>query len=53
MILSGSIERAANPDTGSMNAEVYLGDIVGVTEVIEAGGSLTEVSGLRQLMTKL
>ena len=39
-----SIERAANPDTGSMNAEVYLGDIVGVTEVIEAGGSLTEVS---------
>ena len=46
-MISWSIERAANPDTGSMNAEVYLGDIVGVTEVIEAGGSLTEVSGLK------
>ena len=29
-----------------MNAEVYLGDIVGVTEVIDAGGSLTEVKWL-------
>ena len=47
-----SIERAANPDTGSMNAEVYLGDIVGVTEVIEAGGSLTEVSGLKVIDDK-
>lgn len=42
-----SIERAANPDTGSYNAEVYLGDIVGVKEVIESGGSITEVSGLK------
>ena len=44
-----AIERASNPDTGSLNAEVYLGDIVGVKEVIESGGSLTEVSGLKAI----
>ena len=35
-----------------MNAEVYLGDIIGITEVIEAGGSLTEVSGLKVIDDK-
>ena len=44
-----AIERASNPDTGSLNAEVYLGDIVGVKEVIESGGTLTEVSGLKAI----
>ena len=44
-----AIERASNPDTGSLNAEVYLGDIVGVKEVIESGGSLKEVSGLKAI----
>ena len=44
-----AIERASNPDKGSLNAEVYLGDIVGVKEVIESGGSLTEVSGLKAI----
>ena len=41
-----SIERAANPDTGSYNADVYLGDIIGVKEVIESEGSVKEVSGV-------
>ena len=47
-----SIERAANPDTGSMNAEVYLGDILGVKEVIESGGEINEVVGLKVIDKK-
>ncbi len=41
-----SIERAANPDTGSYNADVYLGDIIGIKEVIESSGAVQEVSGV-------
>jgi oligopeptide transport system substrate-binding protein len=41
-----SIERAANPDTGSYNADVYLGDIIGVKEVIESSGAVEEVYGV-------
>ncbi|MEE8413257.1 MAG: peptide ABC transporter substrate-binding protein [Dehalococcoidales bacterium] len=40
-----SWERAANPDTGSQTAASYLGDIVGVKEVL--AGESTEISGLR------
>ena len=41
-----SIERAAHPDTGSYNAEVYLGDIVGITEIIESDGEITDAEGI-------
>jgi len=47
-----SIERASNPDTGSMNAEVYLGDILGVREVVESGGELKEVQGVNVIDDK-
>ena len=47
-----SIERASNPDTGSMNAEVYLGDILGVKEVVESGGELKEVEGVNVIDDK-
>ncbi|MBK90768.1 MAG: ABC transporter substrate-binding protein [Chloroflexi bacterium] len=47
-----SIERASNPDTGSMNAEVYLGDILGVKEVVESGGELKEIKGLNVIDDK-
>ena len=47
-----SIERAANPDTGSYNADVYLGDIVGVKEVIESNGSKTSIDGVKALDDK-
>ena len=47
-----SIERAANPETGSLNAEVYLGDIVGVKEVIESGGAITDVIGVKDIDKK-
>lgn len=40
-----SMERAANPDTASAVAETYLGDIVGVMDVIE--GRTTEISGIQ------
>ena len=40
-----SIERAANPETGSPVVEAYLGDIVGVKEKL--GGEVDEVSGVR------
>ena len=40
-----SWERACNPATGSDTAATYLGDIVGVPEVI--AGEATEISGLR------
>jgi len=47
-----SIERAANPDTGSLNAEVYLGDILGVKEVVESGGSIKEVFGVKVINSR-
>nr|NIS83488.1 hypothetical protein [Anaerolineales bacterium] len=40
-----SWERACNPDTESNTAETYLGDIVGVSEVI--AGEVDEIRGLR------
>ncbi|MCK4964892.1 MAG: peptide ABC transporter substrate-binding protein, partial [Dehalococcoidia bacterium] len=40
-----SIERAANPETGSPVVGAYLGDIVGVKEKL--GGEADEVSGVR------
>ncbi|MDP2953485.1 MAG: peptide ABC transporter substrate-binding protein, partial [Chloroflexota bacterium] len=42
-----SMERAANPKTESSVAELYLGDIVGVKEVLE--GKATEISGIKVL----
>jgi oligopeptide transport system substrate-binding protein len=40
-----SLERAGNPDTGSAVAETYLGDIVGMLDVIE--GRATDASGIK------
>ena len=40
-----SIERAADPDTLSTNAQNYLGDIIGVNAKLE--GTVSEVSGVR------
>jgi len=40
-----SLERAANPDTGSTVAESYLGDIVGAEDMIH--GNATEISGIK------
>ncbi len=40
-----SLERACNPATGSLTAPTYLGDIVGVKEVLS--GQASEISGVR------
>ena len=40
-----SIERAADPETLSVNARNYLGDIIGVEDKLD--GNATEVSGVR------
>ena len=40
-----SLERACDPATGSLTAPTYLGDIVGVKEVIS--GQAEEISGVR------
>ncbi len=40
-----SWERASDPDTGSQTADTYLGDIVGVREVL--AGKSQEISGVR------
>ena len=40
-----SLERVCDPDTGSRTATTYLGDIVGVSEVLE--GKAEEISGVR------
>ena len=42
-----SIERAADPETLSTNAQNYLGDIIGVTDKL--AGRASEVSGVRAL----
>ena len=47
-----SIERSANPDTGSYNADVYLGDIIGVKEVIDSNGGIQEVEGVKAIDDK-
>ena len=39
-----AIERAANPDTESTVAELYLADIIGVSEIID--GAATTASGI-------
>ena len=41
-----SIERAAHPDTESPVAEIYLGDIVGVIEIIEGRGDVVSAPGV-------
>ncbi|MFC1860055.1 peptide ABC transporter substrate-binding protein [Chloroflexota bacterium] len=40
-----SWERACNPDTHSLTADTYLGDIVGVKEVLD--GEAEEISGVK------
>jgi len=45
-----SLERAANPDTASPVAETYLGDIVGVNEVLE--GNATSIRGIKVIDDK-
>ncbi len=40
-----SLERACDPATGSLTAATYLGDIIGVKEVI--AGQVEEISGVR------
>ncbi|MCL4262654.1 MAG: peptide ABC transporter substrate-binding protein [Anaerolineae bacterium] len=42
-----SWERAANPDTGSDTAQTYLGDIVGVQEMLD--GQADHIRGLRAI----
>ena len=45
-----SLERAASPDTASPVAETYLGDIVGVSEVLEGKAAL--ISGIKVIDNK-
>ena len=45
-----SFNRAANPDTESPVAELYLGDIVGAQDVID--GNATEISGIKLIDDK-
>jgi oligopeptide transport system substrate-binding protein len=45
-----SWERAANPATGSQTAGTYLGDIVGVKEML--AGKASEISGVRVIDNK-
>ena len=40
-----SLERAASPDTASPVADTYLGDIVGIHDVLE--GNSTDISGVK------
>ena len=40
-----SLERAANPDTPSPTADTYLGDIIGVYDVLN--GDTTDISGVK------
>ena len=42
-----SIERAADPDTGSPVADTYLGDIIGVQEKLAK--EVTEISGVQAI----
>jgi len=42
-----SWERACDPETGSRTAATYLGDIVGVSEVLD--GKIKEISGVRAI----
>lgn len=45
-----SMERAANPDTESTVAELYLGDIIGIQEIID--GNATEAEGIQVIDTQ-
>jgi len=42
-----SLERAVNPDTASPTAKTYLGDIVGVADVLE--GKSSQISGVKAI----
>lgn len=44
-----SMERAAHPDTRSPVAETYLGDIIGVPEIISGDGAITEALGIEAI----
>ncbi len=41
-----SIERAAHPDTESPVADIYLGDIVGINEIIDGRGDVVSAPGV-------
>ncbi len=41
-----SLERAAHPDTESPVAEIYLGDILGINEIIKGRGDVTSAEGI-------
>ncbi len=41
-----SIERAAHPDTESPVAEIYLGDILGINEIVEGRGDVVAATGV-------
>ncbi len=41
-----SIERAAHPDTESPVADIYLGDIVGINEIIDGRGDIVSAPGV-------
>ena len=41
-----SIERAAHPDTESPVADIYLGDIVGINEIIDGDGDVAAAPGV-------
>ena len=41
-----SIERAAHPDTESPVADIYLGDIVGINEIIDGRGDIVSAEGI-------
>ena len=41
-----SLERAAHPDTESPVAELYLADIVGIQEIVDGRGAVTDASGI-------
>ncbi len=41
-----SLERAAHPDTESPVAEIYLGDIIGIDEIIDGRGNVTSADGI-------
>ena len=41
-----SIERAAHPDTESPVADIYLGDILGINEIIDGRGDIVSAPGV-------
>jgi ABC-type transport system substrate-binding protein len=41
-----SMERASHPDTESTVAELYLGDILGIKEIVDGKGAVTSARGI-------